>query len=267
MEFSDRNPEDLSGGYGDVPPADDFSFSVHPAEAAEAASEPVPDITAPPDAGEVEEVGATERPAETDAAAEGSEWRIPSAETALDMPGTERESSLVTAERFVAGGEQYVQKLYRYEGPENDPIEMAQQQGCRRKISPEALAAEGLSFDQAEVVTESSEQGPYTLTIETLKTIPELQPDPKGPEDAQTKGPNHEVKVVEFTSGSPLSGIAPVTTMDAYSYMVTGDIGSFRAIQDDALRPIKLPAGFDNNTPLLRLDEVRALIRAMEQAQ
>lgn len=257
MEFSDRNPEDASGGYSELPPADDFSFSGEPVSAGQAGDQAEPEIFASPD---LEGYAQPEAGAQADV----NDLRVPSAETARDMPYAERETFLGVAKGFAEGGESYTQRVYESLEEGAPLVEMPEEQGHRRKIPPGALAAEGLDFDQVEVTTISGSGVTYDLTLEASKAAP------VDPEDIESLygEPPREVKVLEFNVAS-LPGMAPITTMNAYSYAVTGDMGVVEAHREGPEGPSQtyIPAPvYDDNAPTMDLDTARALMRAMENA-
>lgn len=256
MEFSDRNPEDPPMDIGGVPSADAFSFSGDLFPVGEADDSDEPAIFAHPNAGDdirprIEEpprdaVGATET-------AQDNELLAPATETVFDMGDDEQAAFMTTMERFAAGGERFSYGVTPA-GPDDDPAIPCE--GYTRSLPPEALAAEGLSYDEVCVsVFEATTEDPYMVSIIAKREKDfrvELTSGPDGgPVSETVKG--RESKVAGFSVNSLAPGVAPMALLDARSDLVARYPGISEPL-------------FDNSAPLLSLHEVRAMVRIMEHA-
>lgn len=231
-------------------------------------------ITAPETEGEV--VG---RPPVADAGGGGGDepphdWdaalaEFPGDETVLDMPEQEQVETMAAIEGYTRQGHPYYEaSIVHRPGPEGDPeVSSETDSGYSREIPRSALEAEGIDYEVRAIIQDERPEEPYTVGIVATRIVPARMQTygADGNETGSQSVDGMEVKSVAFSEPTRVED----PLLEAQSVLIIPAAGGSAVPIEQAEQgvggPEVLPAETEEEAPLLRLDEMRSIMRAIQR--
>lgn len=177
-------------------------------------------------------------------------------ETVLAMPEQERVETMTDLERFAIGGQPYTYNFIRYD--DGQRLDLSDN-GYKRVVPSDVLAEEGVHYDVEITTVQPSDYETYMIGVQARRIIEVEWPhfDQQGREDGNRRVNGMETKTAAFNSASDSDNVT--MTADAVRLIPYGS----RAAEAD--HPLNARVSINTNIPLLRLDEVRGIMRAVRR--